>query len=321
LRSDSRDPGREAPTGWHFGVWFCRRQWGAFGWQNSHLHEFTLPKKRKKRLAGERLEDWARMVGRVFRSPLMDENAPFWADDYEEGSFKFWLRRKYTGPYRSGNWGEEYPQCLRDMERLEKNALQYVLLSPVPQAMREEFDGAYFVRRVVPVVDYRGDRNPPPKPYDGETGCQFEIVRLGDVPVSGLWNVFDVEPFALLERRLVASVLASGRAALPQDCSQSEKEEIEQRIEASCRDLLARPVRHSDAVQQEFERWGWCLRTLWSLLPMSYSITTTSGTAGGCGSQQATTVPTLSRAGAFRRRNSSGKRQVQGEISAGSPCA
>lgn len=73
----------------------------AFGWQNSHLHRFYLSDKRFQAITDGKVGGWANLVGLVFRSPLMDENAQFWADDYDHGNFKTWLRKKYTGPYYS----------------------------------------------------------------------------------------------------------------------------------------------------------------------------------------------------------------------------
>lgn len=72
-----------------------------FGWQNSHLHQFELPREQFERITDGNAGAYAALMGVIFRSPWMDENEEFWNDDYESGSFKTWIRRKYSGPYVS----------------------------------------------------------------------------------------------------------------------------------------------------------------------------------------------------------------------------
>lgn len=86
----------------------------AFGWQNSHLHKFCLPQKRFQEITGEKIERWLELMGVLFPSLLMEDEDRFWADDYESGSIRSWLRRKYTGPYQSLNYREGIVQCTRD---------------------------------------------------------------------------------------------------------------------------------------------------------------------------------------------------------------
>lgn len=92
----------------------------AFGWENSHLHRFELPMKQFLNITDNNAGKWASLVGVLFRSPWMDESDQFWADDYETGSFKTWLRKKYTGPYLSLCHGEGIMQCAWDMEEIRK---------------------------------------------------------------------------------------------------------------------------------------------------------------------------------------------------------
>ena len=77
-----------------------------FGWQNSHLHQFELPREQFERITDGNAGAYAALMGVIFRSPWMDENEEFWNDDYESGSFKTWIRRKYSGPYVSMCHGE-----------------------------------------------------------------------------------------------------------------------------------------------------------------------------------------------------------------------
>ena len=93
----------------------------AFGWQNSHLHMFYLPDETMNRLLSGGILSWCDLVGVWFRSPFMNESAPFWDDDYEEGSVKNWLRSKYTGPYRTLCDDESYEKCAKDMKVFVRN--------------------------------------------------------------------------------------------------------------------------------------------------------------------------------------------------------
>ncbi len=70
-----------------------------FGWQNSHLRRFYLPKEVYHKLTSGTVRGWVDLVGILFQPPSESEKDLFWDDDYGEGSFKTWLRKKYTGPY------------------------------------------------------------------------------------------------------------------------------------------------------------------------------------------------------------------------------
>jgi hypothetical protein len=59
------------------------------------------------------VKGWADLVGILFQPPSEAEHDIFWDDDYEKGSIKKWLCRKYKGPYIYG--GElEYPEAAKD---------------------------------------------------------------------------------------------------------------------------------------------------------------------------------------------------------------
>ena len=91
-----------------------------FGWQNSHLHQFELPEEQFQRVTNGKSEYFMNLVGVAFRSPWMEEDEEFWNDDYEDGSFKTWLRKKYTWPYESMCHGEGIWQCRQDMKEMKK---------------------------------------------------------------------------------------------------------------------------------------------------------------------------------------------------------
>lgn len=90
-----------------------------FGWQNSHLHQFELSEEQFQKVTNGKSEHFINLVGVAFRSPLMEEDEEFWNDDYENGSFKTWLRKKYTGPYESMCHGEGIWQCRQDLKEMQ----------------------------------------------------------------------------------------------------------------------------------------------------------------------------------------------------------
>lgn len=80
-----------------------------FGWQNGHLHNFSLPENVFKGLTENKFLTWSEMAGVYFRFPTENYEDIYWDDDYREGeSIKSWMRRKYTGPYRYKGYGEHY---------------------------------------------------------------------------------------------------------------------------------------------------------------------------------------------------------------------
>ena len=85
----------------------------AYGWQNSHLHDFVLPPDMQKQLAGT-IEDWQKHCGILFRSVSMDDEGHFWMDDYQSGNLRLWLRKKYTGPYIHENPWETKARCQKE---------------------------------------------------------------------------------------------------------------------------------------------------------------------------------------------------------------
>ena len=81
----------------------------AFGWQNGHLHNFSLPEKVFKELTENQFSTWSKMAGVYFRFTTEDYEDIYWDDDYREGeSIKSWMKKKYTGPYRYKGHGEHY---------------------------------------------------------------------------------------------------------------------------------------------------------------------------------------------------------------------
>ena len=86
-----------------------------FGWLNGHLHCFSLPQKSMDALTRGQFGEYLKMVGLYFRSPVdVEEQDLFWDDDYTgEGSFRNWLRRKYTAPFHFLGVSEQFMAARR----------------------------------------------------------------------------------------------------------------------------------------------------------------------------------------------------------------
>lgn len=199
-----------------------------FGWQNSHLRQFELPEDRFQAITEGNALIWSRLVGILFRSPLMDEEDEFWADDYNGGSFKNWLRKKYTGPYMSQCHGEGIISCLEDMKRLDMQEEYYILYERAYNHLSGIYDGAEYLSRAVPVYDFKGNKRPEPESWHwdrAEIPSRVEIVRLENLPSDALRFLFDRNPRALLERLPLNAVLAPGLLFLPESQAGTENPE------------------------------------------------------------------------------------------------
>ena len=167
---------------------------------------------------------WSRLTGVLFRSPLMEEDDEFWADDYSGGSFKNWLRKKYTGPYLSQCHGEGIISCREDMAKLDMNEEYYVMYARAFNRETMKYDGEEYVGEVYPVYDYEGNKLREPKPWRGdEVPYRVEIVKFAELPSEGLKFVFERNPMALLERLPIESLLVCGKLELPENCSKEER--------------------------------------------------------------------------------------------------
>lgn len=175
----------------------------AFGWQNSHLHRFYLPKESVEKLT-ESVEQWTYQVGVLYRSPLMDENAEFWADDYARGSFKNWLRKKYTGPCVSQCWDEGLIACREDMKRVDLDKEYYVAYGYYGNGEDREA----MPLRCWQVSGWDGKRNDPPEADNYVHKFRVEAMKLRDLPVSLLSQIFERGAFDILERLPIGQVLA-----------------------------------------------------------------------------------------------------------------
>ena len=149
-----------------------------FGWQNGHLHSYSLPKEVFKGLTENSFCAWAKMAGVYFRFPTEDYEDIYWDDDYREGeSIKSWMRKKYTGPYKYKGFGEHYLMNQREIQMM-------------------------FARHeVITVSEYIFGAEKQPEPYS---------VRLAEASVDQVMNAFaDVICDELLERLPLSEVLCA----------------------------------------------------------------------------------------------------------------
>ena len=94
----------------------------SFGWQNGHLHSFSLTEEDFEILTDGMFDKYAQLCGVYFRFPTDDLEDLYWDDDYEEGkSFNTWLRNKYTGPYTYGGMGDYYVPNQHEVKRFCKH--------------------------------------------------------------------------------------------------------------------------------------------------------------------------------------------------------
>lgn len=185
----------------------------AFGWENSHLHSYTIPERYLMQLLKGGVMDWSKLVGILFVSPYMDEGAPFWDDDYERGSIRTWLRKKYTGPYISLSRAESYVQCTGEIEEFLKRHQGERYVVGYVEEVDGSSDGSEAIKHVAiecyPVKDkdhpYYKDRAKHIKGYFTKE-MNFEELPYGAIRSLTYENDFK----QILERLTLGEVLAFG---------------------------------------------------------------------------------------------------------------
>lgn len=188
----------------------------AFGWKNENRHHFFLPLERARLLCHDNASMWSCMVGLLFRSPMMAAENEFWLDDYNGGSFKNWLRKKYTGPYLSQNHSEALIPCQEQMMQLDMNEEFYVCYDKAPDGIEQ------------PAVIYYKEEDeslfpakPNGKPYDHVKTSKLEVLS----PVE-LTRFFKADPLTLIERLPLDSVIAAGNDHLSDSLTPEEMERV-----------------------------------------------------------------------------------------------
>lgn len=117
----------------------------AFGFTNSHLHQYTLSTEDLEWVTDGKVRNWKKLIGLVFKNPIRDQNLDFWDDDYEGGSPKKWMRSKYTGPYYQKLFEEGYRYVREKADVLDVKSKKI-------QELRHEFElDPLAVNEVLPV--------------------------------------------------------------------------------------------------------------------------------------------------------------------------
>lgn len=181
-----------------------------FGWQNSHLHQFELPEEQFQKVTNGNSEHFVDLVGVAFRSPWMEEAEEFWNDDYEDGSFKTWLRKKYTGPYDSMCHGEGIWRCKQDMKEMKKR----FAFVEVEHCYRKDGYDYYEHLRPINEKEYKKKQaeGPVKTHEDDKYGMRAtvikEVYRFDEIPMDAMKWLSERPLNRLLERLSVKEVLA-----------------------------------------------------------------------------------------------------------------
>lgn len=111
-----------------------------FGWQNSHLRSFHLPKDVYHKLTESTVKGWSDLVGVLFQPPSEAEGDIFWDDDYEKGSLRVWFRKKYTGPYIYGGTIEHPEIARKDMQNMLDHYKEIEVMESFQEYLEREKD-------------------------------------------------------------------------------------------------------------------------------------------------------------------------------------
>lgn len=173
----------------------------AFGWQNSHLHHFELSQEAFEQLTDNKLSNYTELVGRLLVSPLMEDADRFWNDDYEKGSIKTWLSKKYCGPYHSYNESEFYPVCRQEIKLFKRDYKYFCLLYGPGFHNRETFFWGRAFKSEADAERFRYH-------YKLHKGERLELVDFNNTPIDALYSALEKSPNMLLERLTLKEVLA-----------------------------------------------------------------------------------------------------------------
>jgi hypothetical protein len=81
----------------------------AFGWKNTHMHNFTMDEGAFERITQSKFKQWRELCGVYFRFPDEDDEDLYWDDDYgEDEDLNKVFATRYIGPYVYGAMGDYY---------------------------------------------------------------------------------------------------------------------------------------------------------------------------------------------------------------------
>ncbi len=119
----------------------------AFGWTNSHLHNFQLPEPLFQTLTEGKLLEVAPVFGYYLQFPNTTFNDAFWDDDYDETkSPRTWMRSKYLKQYKYGGYSEYW---IENQAEILDLAYHLPILDVRPFRLRKEKES----HRKVPFED------------------------------------------------------------------------------------------------------------------------------------------------------------------------
>lgn len=150
----------------------------AFGWQNSHLHNFAYPDEVFSQLTENKFAKWLDLCGIYFRFPDEENEDIYWDDDYDESvSPRTWFKRKYSAPFYYGGECEHYLYAATQAKTLKQ---QNPVLRIGPSF--EEF-----------MAGKKGER----------------MIKIDDVTIEEIRTQFETSPDELLERLPIGQVVAT----------------------------------------------------------------------------------------------------------------
>ena len=118
----------------------------AFGFNNSHEHEYALLYKDLQWVTENSVDQWKKLIGLVFRNPFRDKSLDHWDDDYKGGSPKKWMRSKYTGPSYRFLHQESYRYIVEALR-------QYTIQASEMNELMDEVDNPFEVNETLPVYN------------------------------------------------------------------------------------------------------------------------------------------------------------------------
>jgi hypothetical protein len=108
----------------------------AFGWTNSHLHNFQLPEPLFQTLTAGKFMEIAPVFGYYLQFPNSTFADAFWDDDYDESkSPRTWMRSKYLKQYKYGGFSEYWIENQAEIHNL---AQRIPMLTVHPFQLREK---------------------------------------------------------------------------------------------------------------------------------------------------------------------------------------
>ena len=124
-----------------------------YGWQNGHLHSFHLPEDVYKKLTNNTVRGWGSLIGVLLQTVYPDNvwDVRYGDDDYEDGSIKTWLRKKYTGPYQYLGWYEQYNVAISEFNNFIEDWQDMAVYEPLNYENMDKRENR--IIKYAPIID------------------------------------------------------------------------------------------------------------------------------------------------------------------------